>query len=205
MIKASTLLQTPHSYCQSDTNGVGELLEFPICATTQNRKALGETVQELGLETSNASRTMAHIDKTAFSMCVPQITSTLSTTPQEIILVGIESVSESVQYRAISSLAKPLILAHMRYSDNARPSIQWAQSLCSRGWCIIMQQGRDPHCPEKTCKRRGCGHHQRVYLVRAHGRRQDTRVQGDSWACKRTETFHNGRTSNTMQDIIPSI
>ena len=57
----------------------------------QNQKALGETVPELELETANASRTIAHIDKTAFSMCVPELLSALSSTPREVILVGIES------------------------------------------------------------------------------------------------------------------
>ena len=66
-------------------------MNIPIYATTQNRKALGETVSELELETATASRTIAHVDKTAFSMCVPQILAELPSNPQEVILVGIES------------------------------------------------------------------------------------------------------------------
>ena len=69
----------------------GELLDVPIYATTQNRKALGETISELGLATDNASRTVVHVDKTAFSMAVPQVLSDLKPPPQEIILVGIEA------------------------------------------------------------------------------------------------------------------
>merc|ERR1711977_360780 len=55
------------------------ILSIPIYATTQNRARLGETCIEL-------------VDKTAFSMWIPSISKHLSSsTPSEIVLVGIET------------------------------------------------------------------------------------------------------------------
>jgi len=65
------------------------ILSFPIYATTQNRKALGPTCADLELDTEHETR--AHIDKTAFSMYVPDIVSALPSEPQEVVIVGIEA------------------------------------------------------------------------------------------------------------------
>merc|ERR1712230_251914 len=55
------------------------ILSIPIYATTQNRARLGETCSE-------------HVDKTAFSMWIPSISKHFSSsTPSEIVLVGIET------------------------------------------------------------------------------------------------------------------
>merc|ERR1712000_274795 len=55
------------------------ILSIPIYATTQNRARLGETSSEL-------------VDKTAFSMWIPSISKHFSSsTPSEIVLVGIET------------------------------------------------------------------------------------------------------------------
>ncbi|PVH82481.1 Isochorismatase hydrolase [Cadophora sp. DSE1049] len=63
------------------------ILSIPIYATTQNRARLGETCSELDL--SNA---IEHVDKTAFSMWIPAISKHFSSsTPSEIVLVGIET------------------------------------------------------------------------------------------------------------------
>jgi hypothetical protein len=64
-----------------------EILSIPIYATTQNRARLGETCAELSIPNA-----VEHVDKTAFSMMVPSIARHFqSTTPAEVILVGIES------------------------------------------------------------------------------------------------------------------
>jgi nicotinamidase-related amidase len=64
-----------------------EILSIPIYATTQNRIRLGETCAEL--EIPNA---VEHVDKTAFSMWVPALQRHFSSsTPAEIVIVGIES------------------------------------------------------------------------------------------------------------------
>jgi hypothetical protein len=63
------------------------ILAIPIYATTQNRNRLGETCPELEIPSA-----VVHVDKTAFSMCVPELMSKFSsTTPAEIVIVGIES------------------------------------------------------------------------------------------------------------------
>ncbi|KAL9117983.1 MAG: hypothetical protein Q9187_005475 [Circinaria calcarea] len=65
------------------------LLNIPIYATTQKRSSLGTTCSELGLD---HSPTAAHVDKTAFSMWVPQIQSAFSVGgPRDVAIVGIES------------------------------------------------------------------------------------------------------------------
>ncbi|MCJ1413398.1 hypothetical protein MMC19_007503 [Ptychographa xylographoides] len=67
-----------------------QILHFPIYATTQLRSRLGETCAELGLDTVYA--TAAHVDKTAFSMYVPEIASALSIGgSSEVVIVGIEA------------------------------------------------------------------------------------------------------------------
>merc|ERR1711939_87647 len=63
------------------------ILSIPIYATTQNRARLGETCSELDL-----SSAIEHVDKTAFSMWIPSISKHFSSsTPSEIVLVGIET------------------------------------------------------------------------------------------------------------------
>ena len=69
----------------------GQILNIPIYATTQNRVALGPICAELGLEGDAQSQVAAHIDKSAFSMWVPEIESALSAGPHEVAVVGIES------------------------------------------------------------------------------------------------------------------
>ncbi|KAI9826324.1 MAG: hypothetical protein M1832_000241 [Thelocarpon impressellum] len=64
-----------------------EILSIPVLATTQNASKLGGTVAELPIE-----RAGAVVDKTAFSMCVPDILARLPPgAPNECVIVGIES------------------------------------------------------------------------------------------------------------------
>jgi len=64
-----------------------EILNIPIYATTQNRARLGETCAELSIPNA-----VEHVDKTAFSMWIPAISKHFSSsTPSEVIIVGIES------------------------------------------------------------------------------------------------------------------
>jgi len=64
-----------------------DILSIPIYATTQNRARLGETCAELSIPNA-----VEHVDKTAFSMWIPSIaTHFTSTSPAEVIIVGIES------------------------------------------------------------------------------------------------------------------
>lgn len=65
------------------------VLGIPIYATTQDRKVLGESCSELDLDRS--VKTVAHVDKTLFSMCVPEIEAALSSAQHEVVIVGIES------------------------------------------------------------------------------------------------------------------
>lgn len=80
-------------------------LKIPIVATTQQRAKLGETCPELQL--GSKYPLAADVDKTAFSMWVPEVTSALNALPQravdlnkdtttkrapfDIIVVGIET------------------------------------------------------------------------------------------------------------------
>jgi hypothetical protein len=49
----------------------GQILNFPVFATTQNKARLGETCAELGLDAHGGVQTKIHADKTLFSMmCV---------------------------------------------------------------------------------------------------------------------------------------
>ena len=70
---------------------VGQILNIPIYATTQKRAALGPTCAELGLDSHAKSQTAVHVDKSAFSMWVPEIQSALASGPHEVAVVGIES------------------------------------------------------------------------------------------------------------------
>lgn len=63
----------------------GKIMDLPVFVTTQNKKGLGETVSEL--DVSNA---VVNVDKTKFSMWVPEIEKAL---PKGIpvALIGLES------------------------------------------------------------------------------------------------------------------
>ncbi|KAF2201794.1 Isochorismatase hydrolase [Delitschia confertaspora ATCC 74209] len=70
-----------------------QIFNIPVFATTQNKKRLGETCTELGLDTEGGVKTIIHADKTAFSMITPEVHHALSTLPSplECVIVGIES------------------------------------------------------------------------------------------------------------------
>lgn len=72
------------------------ILNIPVFATTQSRAKLGETCAELGLDKDDGSgiKTHAHVDKTAFSMMVPDVVTAfhaLGPEKREVVIVGIES------------------------------------------------------------------------------------------------------------------
>jgi len=86
----------------------GKILNIPIYATTQNAARLGSTVSEVTSLFEGSTPTPLEVDKTAFSMLVPQINNALfaqasssphtpssispaSASPLTIILVGIET------------------------------------------------------------------------------------------------------------------
>lgn len=69
---------------------LGQILKFPVIATTQNRARLGETCAELGLDVPGGIQTKVHADKTLFSMITPEVRAAL-TQKHECIIVGIES------------------------------------------------------------------------------------------------------------------
>ncbi|KAF2722242.1 Isochorismatase hydrolase [Polychaeton citri CBS 116435] len=50
-----------------------QVLDLPVFATTQLRGKLGETCPELGLDSPDGIKTAAHVDKSAFSMYIPEI------------------------------------------------------------------------------------------------------------------------------------
>lgn len=63
------------------------ILSIPVYVTTQNSARLGPSCSELALENA-----VEDVDKTAFSMWVPPITKHFSSsTPSEIVVIGIES------------------------------------------------------------------------------------------------------------------
>jgi nicotinamidase-related amidase len=71
-----------------------QILDIPVFATTQLRAKLGETCSELGLDSPEGVQTHAHVDKSAFSMFVPEIRDAfkkLGGEKREVIIVGIES------------------------------------------------------------------------------------------------------------------
>ncbi|KAH0270270.1 Isochorismatase hydrolase, partial [Aureobasidium melanogenum] len=71
-----------------------QILDIPVFATTQLRAKLGETCSELGLDSPGGIQTHAHVDKSAFSMFVPEIRDAfkkLGGEKREVIIVGIES------------------------------------------------------------------------------------------------------------------
>lgn len=63
------------------------ILSIPIYATTQNRARLGPIVREIQIP-----HAMEHVDKTAFSMWIPQISRHFSTGEvYDVAIVGIET------------------------------------------------------------------------------------------------------------------
>lgn len=50
------------------TRHLGQILKFPVFATTQNKARLGDTVSELMLDVPGGIKTVVHADKTLFSM-----------------------------------------------------------------------------------------------------------------------------------------
>ncbi|EKV05250.1 hypothetical protein PDIG_37650 [Penicillium digitatum PHI26] len=68
-------------------------LQIPVYVTTQNRAKLGNTVPELQ-QHLNGPQILADVDKTLFSMIVPEIEKLLpapDSTPLDVIIVGIEA------------------------------------------------------------------------------------------------------------------
>ncbi|KAF2763265.1 Isochorismatase hydrolase [Pseudovirgaria hyperparasitica] len=77
-----------------------QALNIPVVASTQNRARLGETVPDLKLDSKDADGipTIAHVDKTLFSMWTPEVQAAVSSLPNsksgqkhEVVIVGIES------------------------------------------------------------------------------------------------------------------
>lgn len=71
-----------------------QILDIPVFATTQLRAKLGETCPELGLDSADGVKTHAHVDKSAFSMFVPELQEAfhkLGKEKREVVIVGIES------------------------------------------------------------------------------------------------------------------
>ena len=71
-----------------------QVLSIPVLATTQSKAKLGGTCSELALDTPDGVSTIAHVDKTAFSMVVPDVQKALldlGPERKEVIIVGIES------------------------------------------------------------------------------------------------------------------
>ncbi|SLM37640.1 Isochorismatase-like [Lasallia pustulata] len=69
-----------------------QILNFPIYATTQSRSRLGETCAELKLDAPDGAKTACHVDKTAFSMWVPEVEAALSGGgAREVAVLGIEA------------------------------------------------------------------------------------------------------------------
>lgn len=82
-----------------------QAMQIPVVASTQSRQKLGGNVTELELDTKY--KTVAHIDKTLFSMWTPEVEAALKVLPQkaadvskdttmkrapfDIIIVGIET------------------------------------------------------------------------------------------------------------------
>lgn len=71
-----------------------KILNIPVFATTQLRSKLGETCPELGLDSPDGIKTHAHVDKSAFSMMVPDLQKAfneLGPEKREVVIVGIET------------------------------------------------------------------------------------------------------------------
>ncbi|KIW49738.1 hypothetical protein, variant [Exophiala xenobiotica] len=71
-----------------------KIFNMPIYITTQNASRLGATVSEITSVLPTDSSATTEVDKTAFSMLVPELTSQLATNPAShlsVIIVGIET------------------------------------------------------------------------------------------------------------------
>jgi hypothetical protein len=79
-----------------------KILNMPIYITTQNASRLGATVSEItsvlpsaatdsSFRPSSSATVTTEVDKTAFSMLVPELTCQLPTSPLSVIIVGIET------------------------------------------------------------------------------------------------------------------
>ena len=75
-----------------------QVLDFPVIATTQLRDKLGETAPELGLDSGSEGgvKTIAHVDKSAFSMWIPEVEKAFNAIggekeKKQAVIVGIES------------------------------------------------------------------------------------------------------------------
>ncbi|KDN68366.1 putative isochorismatase domain-containing protein [Colletotrichum sublineola] len=69
-----------------------ETLKIPVYTTTQNRLRLGDTVSELAPLLQESDLVRAPVDKTRFSMWVPEIAAQFDGKgPHEFLVVGIES------------------------------------------------------------------------------------------------------------------
>ncbi|KZL83825.1 isochorismatase domain-containing protein [Colletotrichum incanum] len=69
-----------------------ETLKIPVYTTTQNRVRLGDTVSELAPFLKESDLIRAPVDKTKFSMWVPEIAAQFDGKgPHEFLVVGIES------------------------------------------------------------------------------------------------------------------
>ncbi|KAF6802189.1 isochorismatase domain-containing protein [Colletotrichum sojae] len=91
-----------------------ETLKVPVYTTTQNRARLGDTVTELAPLLEESDRVRAPVDKTKFSMWVPEISRQFDgRAPAEVIIVGIEShicVTQTV-LDLLAAGHKPYVLA----------------------------------------------------------------------------------------------
>lgn len=70
-----------------------EITKTPVLATTQQRSKLGGTCEELELDGRYKSLVKADVDKTRFSMCVPEVLTALDGLGEkrDVIIVGIET------------------------------------------------------------------------------------------------------------------
>ncbi|KAL0931654.1 isochorismatase domain-containing protein [Colletotrichum truncatum] len=91
-----------------------ETLKIPVYTTTQNRARLGDTVPELAPFLKESDLIRAPIDKTKFSMWVPEIAGEFAGKGEhQVIIVGIES-HICVTQTALDLLAaghKPYVIA----------------------------------------------------------------------------------------------
>jgi len=69
-----------------------QILNIPVLATTQQQSKLGPTCPELNLDTPTGIKTIAHVDKTLFSMLTPEVRSAIAAHAKlSAVIVGIES------------------------------------------------------------------------------------------------------------------
>jgi len=70
-----------------------KILDIPIYVTTQNAGRLGSTVSEIASLLPTDSKASVEVDKTAFSMLVPDLVSQLPAKPTQlsVFIVGIET------------------------------------------------------------------------------------------------------------------